>query len=259
MIRVGVDVSPLRQTRAGTARRDRAACSPSRCGQIERVELGFGARRAGSARSSSTSPGTRSCCRGGARGLDVLHCPTYRAPARASGAGRDHDPRPRRVPRSRRRSAAGRRAYSRRAGAARRPRGAARARGLGVHEARGASSCSACPRRGSASSRTASSRCSRPDGRGGARRLRARRRHARAAQEPAAPRRGGPAPRGRAARRGRPRLGRRPARGRHAARRGLATTSSPASTAAPAASPTRRSTRASGSRCSRRWPAAPPS
>ena len=57
-----------------------------------------------------------------------------------------------------------------------------------------------------------------------------------------------------APRRRRARLGRRLER--ELARRGATTRSSRASTAAPSASPSRRSTRASGSPCSRRWPAA---
>ena len=94
-----------------------------------------------------------------------------------------------------------------------------------------------------------------------ARRLRARRLDARAAQEPAAARRGLPARRPQrpaAARR------RRAAAGAASASRATAsagsarsaTTSWRGSTAARAASPTSRSTRASGCRCSRRWPAA---
>ena len=70
----------------------------------------------------------------------------------------------------------------------------------------------------------------------------------------AAPHRRDGRPRRRAARRRRARLGRRRRRRRHLARRRRTTTSSRGSTAARSPSRTRRCTRASGSRCSRRWP-----
>ena len=89
---------------------------------------------------------------------------------------------------------------------------------------------------------------------GGERRLRPRGGDARAAQEPRAGRRGGAARGRRAARRRSTRVGW--GRGSGLGRAGSTTRSSLRSIAAPAASSSRRSTRASGSRCSRRWPAA---
>ena len=253
VIRVGVDVSPLRQTRAGTARRDRGPARPADAGDRAR-RARLRSAPGGSGRSSSTWPGTRCSCRGGREGST---CSTARATARPLGGPVPvvmtvHDLAVFRFP-----EAFGRwtRAYSRRTGAACSPRGAARARGLRVHEARGGRA--ARPARGAGARRAERRRAGVPAGRRGRDgRLRARRRHARAAQEPAAPRRGGPPARGRAARRGRRAAG---ATCRSTAPPCSArspTTSSPASTAARAASPTRPSTRASGSRCSRRWPAA---
>ena len=82
MIRVGVDVSPLRQTRAGTARVIRGLLAEP-MEQVERVELGFGrAGRLGTLELDLAWYPLLLPRR--ARGLDVLHCPTYRAPARAS-------------------------------------------------------------------------------------------------------------------------------------------------------------------------------
>ena len=82
MIRVGVDVAPLRQTRAGTARAIRGVLDQPMDG-IERIELGFG--RAGKLGTLELDLAwyPRLLARR-ARGLDVLHCPTYRAPARSS-------------------------------------------------------------------------------------------------------------------------------------------------------------------------------
>ena len=79
MIRVGVDVSPLRQTRAGTARVIQGLLAQP-MPEIERVELGFGrAGRLGTLELDLAWYPLLLPRR--ARGLDVLHCPTYRAPA----------------------------------------------------------------------------------------------------------------------------------------------------------------------------------
>ena len=81
MIRVGVDVSPLRQTRAGTARVIEGLLAQPMDG-IERVELGFGrAGRLGTLELDLAWYPWLLPRR--ARGLDVLHCPSYRAPASA--------------------------------------------------------------------------------------------------------------------------------------------------------------------------------
>ena len=81
MIRVGVDVSPLRQTNAGTARAI-AGVLAQPMAEIERVELGFG--RAGRLGTLELDLAWYPFLLGRrARGLDVLHCPTYRAPADA--------------------------------------------------------------------------------------------------------------------------------------------------------------------------------
>ena len=79
-VRVGIDVSPLRQTRAGTARyllgcsRTSSGSSPS---SVSRT-----AARARRRRSRAMRGGIPSRCRG-ARGLDVLHCPSFRGPVRS--------------------------------------------------------------------------------------------------------------------------------------------------------------------------------
>ena len=79
MIRVGVDVSPLRQTRAGTARVIEGLLGQP-MPEIERVELGFGrAGRLGTLELDLAWYPLLLPRR--ARGLDVLHCPSYRAPA----------------------------------------------------------------------------------------------------------------------------------------------------------------------------------
>ncbi len=82
MIRVGVDVSPLRQTRAGTARVIRGLLDQPMDG-IERVELAFG--RAGKLGTLELDLAWYPhLLARRARGLDVLHCPTYRAPVHSS-------------------------------------------------------------------------------------------------------------------------------------------------------------------------------
>ena len=81
MIRAGVDVSPLRQTRAGTARHLNALLRELRGRDaIELVPLSFGGggRASSLARDAAWYPLVLSA-RGG---LDVLHCPTFRGPLR---------------------------------------------------------------------------------------------------------------------------------------------------------------------------------
>ena len=124
-----------------------------------------------------------------ARRVDVLHCPTYRAPLRSSRAVvvTVHDLAVLRQPRRVQPLDA---QYSRRLRPARRrapPRAV-----IAVSEFTGASSssCSTCRRSGCASSRTASTADLHARGPGRRGRLRARGRDARAAQEPAAARRG---------------------------------------------------------------------
>ena len=96
-MKVAVDVTPLEQTRAGTARYLRALLPRvERTVTVERMQRLRRAARPG--RSGSTSRGTRTCCRTRARGADVLHCPTYRAPGSQPRPGRRHGARPRRLP-----------------------------------------------------------------------------------------------------------------------------------------------------------------
>ena len=81
-MRVGIDVSPLRQTRAGTAR---YLCGLlphlERLVDVEQLAFGGAGRFAAAARDAWWYPvalGRRT------RGLEVLHCPTFRAPLRSS-------------------------------------------------------------------------------------------------------------------------------------------------------------------------------
>ena len=81
-MRVGIDVSPLRQTRAGTAR---YLCGLlphlERLVDVEQLAFGGAGRFAAAARDAVWYPvalGRRT------RGLEVLHCPTFRAPLRSS-------------------------------------------------------------------------------------------------------------------------------------------------------------------------------
>jgi glycosyltransferase involved in cell wall biosynthesis len=83
MIRAGIDTSPLRQTRAGTARHVRGLLGAleGRAG-VEVTPLAFG----GSGRAASVARDTAWYLGGlprRARGLDVLHCTTFRGPLRA--------------------------------------------------------------------------------------------------------------------------------------------------------------------------------
>ncbi|MGI8420763.1 MAG: hypothetical protein ACR2MU_00625, partial [Gaiellaceae bacterium] len=81
VIRVGVDTSPLRQTRAGTARTIRGLLAEEMPG-IERRQLAFGGsgRLGALALDALWYPAALPLA---ARGLDVLHCPTHRAPLRS--------------------------------------------------------------------------------------------------------------------------------------------------------------------------------
>ena len=251
-VRVGFDTSPLVQTQAGTARHVRGLLRAlaARAGARDRAAL---LRRAGP---GVDGPPRRALVPARHRaGLGALRRPPLHDLSRAvplAGPGRPDRPRSRRAPASRRRFGPG-------TGSRRAPRSTASA-------PRPPSSPSPSSRRreviellGVPPERVRVvpngieplfSPCRRR-GRG---RLRARRRDARAAQEPRARRRGGAA---------------RPvsscgssvraagvASTSPAGSAGSRTRSSPGSTAAPAASSTRRSTRASGCRCSRRWRAA---
>ena len=83
-MRVGVDVSPLIQTRAGTARHVRGLVGALRDldgVELELLDFGGPGRVSSVARDALWYPlGLRRS----ARGLDLLHCTTFRGPARAS-------------------------------------------------------------------------------------------------------------------------------------------------------------------------------
>ena len=164
-------------------------------------------RRALRTRRRRRCSGTRAC---GADGVDVLHCPTFRGPFRSRDPARRHRARPRRPAPSGvvqpldAHVLAPRRAARRRGG---RPRD----RGLGVHEARARRRCSASTAAKIRVVPNAVEDVFTPDGPARRGRLRARGRHARAAQEPGADR---GRRRRRAARRRRARLGRRRAAAR---------------------------------------------
>ncbi len=74
-MRVGIDVSPLVQTRAGTARYVQALLG--RLPELERLEFGGSGRVSTLVRDVWWYP---LALPRAARGLDVLHCPTFRAP-----------------------------------------------------------------------------------------------------------------------------------------------------------------------------------
>ena len=184
-VRVGVDTSPLVQTRAGTARHVRGLLGALR----ERP-----GHRPRAARRSAAPGGSSSVVRDAlwyplglrrrARGLDVLHCTTFRGPVGTRVPTVAHRARPRDPARTRRRSLAG----------------------IASTDARGSRACCGRPTRSSPSPssrdarRPSSSRACPPErirvvpngvdralhagrpARGG--RLRARGRDARAAQEP---------------------------------------------------------------------------
>jgi glycosyltransferase involved in cell wall biosynthesis len=81
-MRVGIDVSPLRQTRAGTARYLRGLLPYlERLVDVERLEWGGAGKAAALARDAWWYP---TALPRRARGLDVLHCPSFRGPLRSS-------------------------------------------------------------------------------------------------------------------------------------------------------------------------------
>jgi glycosyltransferase involved in cell wall biosynthesis len=82
VIRAGVDVSPLVQTRAGTARHVNGLLGALTGRDVEVTPLVFG----GTGRAATVARDTWWYYRGlprAARGLDVLHCTTFRGPLRA--------------------------------------------------------------------------------------------------------------------------------------------------------------------------------
>ena len=81
-MKVGVDVSPLVQTRAGTARHVNGLLGALAGRDVEVTPLSFG----GTGRAATVARDTWWYYRGlprAARGLDVLHCTTFRGPLRA--------------------------------------------------------------------------------------------------------------------------------------------------------------------------------
>jgi glycosyltransferase involved in cell wall biosynthesis len=78
-VKVALDVSPLRQTRAGTARYVRALLRHAQV-DYETLTWGGGGRAAAAARDLLWYPWLLSMK---ATGSDVLHCPTFRAPLRS--------------------------------------------------------------------------------------------------------------------------------------------------------------------------------
>jgi glycosyltransferase involved in cell wall biosynthesis len=81
-MRVGIDVSPLRQTRAGTARYLRGILPHlERLVQVEQLAWGGAGRPATVARDALWYP---LALPRRARDLDVLHCPSVRAPVRSA-------------------------------------------------------------------------------------------------------------------------------------------------------------------------------
>ena len=80
-MRVGIDVSPLRQTRAGTARYlERLLPHLERLVTVERLAFGRAGRASTLARDAWWYPVALPLR---ARGLDVLHCPSFRGPLRS--------------------------------------------------------------------------------------------------------------------------------------------------------------------------------
>jgi glycosyltransferase involved in cell wall biosynthesis len=81
-MKVAIDVSPLRQTRAGTARYLRGLLPHlERLVDLQHLAWGGGGRLTAVARDAVWYPIALSRR---ARGADVLHCPTFRGPARSS-------------------------------------------------------------------------------------------------------------------------------------------------------------------------------
>ena len=149
-LRVGLDVSPLALTRAGAARYIESLLARSR-----RTRSRFGATSFGG--SAGLSSPVRDVgwylaalpLRARLDGVDVLHCPTHRAPVRRRVplVVTLHDIAVLRHPELFNRWT---RPLQPRRAAAGRAGGAARDRGLGVHAAASCSSCSTCPTRRSA-------------------------------------------------------------------------------------------------------------
>jgi glycosyltransferase involved in cell wall biosynthesis len=82
-VRVAIDVSPLRQTRAGTARYLEGLLPQlERLVDVQRIAWGGGGRLPAVARDALWYPLGLARL---ARGADVLHCPTFRGPARSAG------------------------------------------------------------------------------------------------------------------------------------------------------------------------------
>ena len=253
-MKVGVDISPLVQTRAGTARHVNGLLGALAGRDVELTPLSFG----GTGRAATVARDTwwySAACRARRAGST---CSTARPSARRSARRFRHGDgaRPRARAPSRRSSRAGPALRPRR-DRPRRARSRPRARRLRVHEAGG----------GRAARRARGARDGDPNARragllarrAGAPRATTCSRSARSSRARTSRRvveatsRAGVG----AARRRRAWLGRR--RRAPAGSAGSRTRSSPRSTAARAASSSRRSTRASASRCSRRWPAARPS
>ena len=78
MMRVGIDTTPLRLTRAGTARYLNGLLTHVTQCHLEPRAFGGAGRASVLARELVWYP----IVLGAARGLDVLHCPTYYAPVR---------------------------------------------------------------------------------------------------------------------------------------------------------------------------------
>ena len=81
-MRVGIDVSPLHLTRAGTARYLRGLLAHMTV-DVVRLELGGSGRAAAAARDAVWYPAVLPVSAARA-GVDVLHCPSYRAPFRSA-------------------------------------------------------------------------------------------------------------------------------------------------------------------------------
>ena len=163
LMRVGLDVSPLDQTRAGTARyidEPRGASPASSSSALRRRGSG---RAATIYRDAVWYPSSCRVSRARQR-LDVLHCPTFRGPLRPTGVpARRHRPRPRRPPPPggvQRVDAALQPPLR----AARRACGDARDRRLRVHEARARRAARRRRRRRSRRAERRRRACSRADG-----------------------------------------------------------------------------------------------
>ena len=257
-MKVAVDVTPLRLTRAGTARYlESLLPRVEREATVERLR-GFSAGRAGTlwldlAWYPHVLPHR-------AKGADVLHCPTYRGPVRSEVplVVTVHDLAVFRHPEAFPRVDAD----VRRVVVPRVVRAARIVLAVSEFTASELETLLHVPRERIRVVPNAVDDAFTPDGPRAEGRLRARRRHARAAQEPRAHDRGGAAARrsscASSARAGWGGVEAR-GRGRHVARRRRRRGARAPVPRRAAASSTRRCTRASASRCSRRWRAARPS